>query len=1046
MCASDQQVLNELVGDSVIGEDVVAFRKRLAVLSDDEKFKLLFDWVLPGRTHLHFRLEGVFTPLNPAFASTDEDPRANEQLAAAASHRATRVQIGGNLVAPAFDLVDVAAKLGRLDDLRNQLESLETDNVADQRARLSLLFLIHLARIDDAAATASLTQLFDVFLESNHSSVEERWPETLAMTRGLQKTPPLKIVSELLYLNYEKFTNDVHGWRRHGDEVWDHHFFSLLGTLRLRESDGAAANDQTKPLALKHWASVSHFTARTRGQGLPPSYWSWDGQQVSHISGHGQDYLLLRSPLQGNFEIECEVSSTAWRETELLVAGRWIGPNWNRVSFNIGSIRTRRPKVELVPPMSRFDGWSRYRVVIRDGFYSMFFNGRKLHEEPVGDTFEPWIAIRSESRSLGGVRSLRVTGNPVVPEFINLAAKKALLSWAPYYPEAVSDDREWHQEDEDGNFGIVGRRDPELAGSFCESLLQYQRPMLEDGTIEYEFFYEPGKSHVHPAMDRLTFLLEPAGVDIHWATDGVYDRTDLSPDNRLSEPKNRRGSGPLPLKIQDWNRLRLTLRDDTVFLYLNGESIYERKLEATNQRTFGLFHYADQTEVRVRNIVWRGDWPKQVSPLREQELFVPDHPCLDGLESLKEVFTHSFTDELPETALQIVGTIASDSIRRHPKGLQIVPPVREQWTGIRVNYLKPIYGNFDATLRFADLKMNCGPNAASEQMLLATDESGVGLRCARSLTGDDRSDVSAVMTIPLPDGTRRYFPTKLSDEAGEGTFRLVRRGATVHSLIAHGDSSNFRYVGSHELPSAASAILLSSVTSLSKSSSCDVVLKELMVRSNTTEFEKQIDPRITSLNQFTSLLPKTYRHRFAASGAEGFAVAGELEPIKSDGGLHVRAGNDQTTGSSTLTSDQSLEGDFDLCTTLNADGLTASDSFGGTASISVKSQNEQATLLIRRVGKNAFDVTASVQRGGLSNPQAETVATESVKSIDSLRLIRIQKTILFVYSEGGLSRLLGQADFESASVAKGGVQLEIGGQSGEVLWKSLEVRMSASSQ
>ena len=77
-------------------------------------------------------------------------------------------------------------------------------------------------------------------------------------------------------------------------------------------------------------------------------------------------------------------------------------------------------------------------------------------------------------------------------------------------------------------------------------------------------------------------------------------------------------------------------------------------------------------------------------------------------------------------------------------------------------------------------------------------------------------------------------------------------------------------------------------------------------------------------------------------------------------------------------------------------------------------------------------------------PQTETVATETVSSIDSLRLVRIQKTMLFVYSEGGLPRMLGQASFESNSVQNGGVQLRIEPQSGEVLWKSFEGRMSAS--
>ena len=1041
--ASDQHVLSEIFGDSPVGENVVALRQKLTAGSDEDRYRKLLDWVVPGRSHLHFRLQGSFTPASPATGSAVDDELSKDQLAFAASHKLTRVQAGGNVVSPAFDLVNVAKELGRLDDLRSQVERVEISNDADQRARLALLSMINVARGDDSAATMSFTQLFDVFRESAHSEVSERWPETLAMTYGLRHAPQLKIVGELLYMNYEKFVNDLHGWRRLGDDVWDGHLFSLLGKHQLRESDEAAASNLLKPPALKQWAPVSHFTAKTRGLGQPPSYWNWDGQQVSSVSGHSQDFLMFRSPLQGDFEIECEVSSIHWQEMELLVAGRWIGTYWNRAAFEIGNVRVQRPRVTLKNPMSRFGEWSRYRVVVHDGVYSMFFNGRKLHEEEIGDTFDPWIAIRSEARSLGAVRDLRITGNPIVPESVDLAEKKALPGWVPYFDEAVSDDGDWRQDTNGGRIGIVGRHQPELADTNNESLLTYHRPMLEDGTIEYEFFYEPGTSHVHPAMDRLTFLLDPVGVDIHLVTDGVYERSDLGPDNQSSEPGNRRGTGPLPLKENDWNNIRLTLRDDTVLLDLNDESIYERKLESTNQRTFGLFHYSDQTEARVRNIVWRGDWPKLIPPQHEQELFVPDHECLDGLDALTEVFTHNFTDEIVEGEIELGGAVSAEAVSRDPKGLKLTPAIARKWTGISVDYLKPLYGDFDATLAFEDLATVHGGSGSADQMLMATDESGITVRTARSRSGDDRSSITSVLTLPLPDGTKRYVRTSLPDETLSGTLRLVRRGSTVHSLVSSGDSPNFRYVGSHELPSAASAILLGSTTSTNAGGSTSVVLTNFSVRSNTSAFESLIDARVTSINQFTSLLPRTHRHGFAASGTDGFAVAGEMKPVKSDGGIRMRAGEDLRTGGTSLRSSRQPEGDFDISATLNASGLTVSDAVFGEASMSVRIGDELAMVSVRRTGDVSFEVVATVQRDGSAEPEVETIASETVKSVDSLRLVRIQKTILFVYSEGGLSRLLGQSDFSSAPVSNSGIQLRIEPQSGEVLWKSFETRMTA---
>ena len=42
-----------------------------------------------------------------------------------------------------------------------------------------------------------------------------------------------------------------------------------------------------------------------------------------------------------------------------------------------------------------------------------------------------------------------------------------------------------------------------------------------------------------------------------------------------------------------------------------------------NERQFGLFRYANKTECRVRNLTYRGDWPKTLPPIEAQELASP---------------------------------------------------------------------------------------------------------------------------------------------------------------------------------------------------------------------------------------------------------------------------------------------------------------------------------------------------------------------------------------------------------------------------------------
>ena len=106
---------------------------------------------------------------------------------------------------------------------------------------------------------------------------------------------------------------------------------------------------------------------------------------------------------------------------------------------------------------------------------------------------------------------------------------------------------------------------------------------------------------------------------MHWLTDGPNERTDLKPDNATTEPANRRGPAELPLKAKAWNKITLSLVGDTVALKLNDVKIYQRPIEPGNQRTFGFFHYADETTARVRNVVYKGQWPKTLP--KDGEMF-----------------------------------------------------------------------------------------------------------------------------------------------------------------------------------------------------------------------------------------------------------------------------------------------------------------------------------------------------------------------------------------------------------------------------------------
>jgi hypothetical protein len=124
---------------------------------------------------------------------------------------------------------------------------------------------------------------------------------------------------------------------------------------------------------------------------------------------------------------------------------------------------------------------------------------------------------------------------------------------------------------------------------------------------------------VHPTLGRAAFLLDPDGVKLHWLTSAQYERTGLTPDNATIEKDCRRG-GKLPLKPDAWNSLKMSITANTLSLTLNDTLIYERKIETEKSRHFGLFHYAGDEQVRVRNVLYQGNWPRTLPPLAEQEL------------------------------------------------------------------------------------------------------------------------------------------------------------------------------------------------------------------------------------------------------------------------------------------------------------------------------------------------------------------------------------------------------------------------------------------
>src|SRR5207244_805611 len=99
----------------------------------------------------------------------------------------------------------------------------------------------------------------------------------------------------------------------------------------------------------------------------------------------------------------------------------------------------------------------------------------------------------------------QILGEPQVLDRVPLPNSHDLAGWISYHDEPVMNEMTgWtHVEDADSSGCIVGHPNPAVSGMWIEGLLRYQRPLVEDGSIEYEFFYDPGHFETHPALDRL---------------------------------------------------------------------------------------------------------------------------------------------------------------------------------------------------------------------------------------------------------------------------------------------------------------------------------------------------------------------------------------------------------------------------------------------------------------------------------------------------------------------------------------------------------------
>ena len=915
--ATVSAALGKIFDDAHVQQEALFVHFKAAAMSPENRFRFLSQWVLPSQQHDTLRMQADFTQTCPVPAASTTVATAGRMLFS-----------GGDLIALAIDLVDVAKELDRVAEIRQRVEAWTAVHDEGRRSQAAMLAIIAMAERDFTDADQHIRDVRTLATTGWLTSAE-RGAEMIVAHVGGNHKQTQELAGDLAGLLY----NDAQNGKWRASERWKRQTYALKQRLETGMANPAAA-EQTQPL--RNWVSTSRMTSETRGSAYPESAWQLKQGAATHVSGHDDDYLYFVSPLTGEFSVEADLTTFGLRDIQLGFGGYWSGARYDLKSVVRSFFRWGFRDQPIDPPLTRMLDWMRVRVDVRNNRQTTYINGRKIFQKSHPPGSDPWLSIHSWWMAAGTVKNLRIHGDPVIPEQIDLAPQSDLSGWLPYFDESVGGStRDWFLQRLAPRTAritspvsriLVGTLRPELSGTNFESLLRYHRPMLEDGTIEYEFYYEPDRTHVHPAVDRLCFMLNPDGVAVHWVTDAKCDPTELDPANQVKEPEYSRHKGPLPLQAAQWNKVTLKIRGDAVEVSLNGQLVFSRPLEPTNMRTFGLFHYADQTEARVRNIHWRGEWPRELPEPAKQDLAdVELARMLGDVAELPVVLRHDFRQNAGKDKFLVLGESWDDVVDHDSRGLHMTRSGGDYVSHVMTTPLT-MSGDFEVTATFDSLDfsvMEDGEGSVQLTVVLA-DKSEVLCHLSRkqySFAGPRTEQLLQPSISRERDGqfAQEFFDSP-AEEATSGALRLVRRGSQMFFLFSEGDSTQFRLILQQEVGTADATPRLS--VAHHKTGSTSVIWKTVTVRAESASGLSDVPLfSLQELDQQRNRLPAGVEFNLAVerpvkgtTGLERFRIWGDdtASFSRDTGGLTVEVPGSDEWKASGLVPHMTIEGDFDI--------------------------------------------------------------------------------------------------------------------------------------
>lgn len=892
-----RQALNAIMGERILQDNIHAVRNFASEMSAEARLAFLSDWVLPNPERSTLRMSIDFSQTHPR-------PQADE-----AGLSGQQIQTGAELISPAIDLLTVARQLNALSVLREKVESWQPETPRDELSKVAFLAALAISEERFEDASGSLQTLIELVKKETVIDAE-RGAEAIATWSAITHPETQEAAGDLLFVLYEQ----ARGRRGPRSERWHRQIYSMKQALEAKFKTAENLKFVSKNLTLKNWLPVSRTTSATRGLGYPLAGWETRPGRARHVTSHDNDYLYYVSPLSGNFEVEADLTTFSYKDIHLGYGNLWAGPGYDLKACLVGEFRDDFPSIKIDPALTQPGDEMRVRLVVKDGVRKTSINGRVVYEKEQAADGDPWLSIHSHWYANGAVRNLSIAGNPTIPDELELAVKSELPGWLPYFDESVGHaSADWRLETtpESPETRVLRGLRSKVDGAVCESLLRYHRPMFEDGIVEYDFYYDGTEEHsfaVHPALDRLVFVLTPAGVRTHWVTDGRFDATGLDPENLVDEPENRRGPNVLPFKNAAWNRLRLKLVGDRVDLSLNGQTICSRMIKPTNQRTFGLFHFADHTEAQIRNLRWRGSWPQHLPAIADQELVEdPVHQLIAKGAELPLVLDQDFEDGLPKDLFKAYdGKFGSDIVEKSD-GVHVTRPGGNGFNKFAFGPNIVLNGDFEVTAALDDFQATVASGGNCNCHLVVEIADNWKSSCRLYRKNQSLKDQAVWCSIfKTVDGQRKYlFPDRSSEESTSGKLRLLRLGNQMHYMYAAGDSDSFRIIGTQEVgtdPTVAGQIQLAVETE--KNGTTSAVWKRLTIRGQQFVPESAVPSTVAELNQQRDLMPAKLDHDFTKDQASeiDFRRIGQTvftEP-QAEGLKILASGSDNWTASGLL--------------------------------------------------------------------------------------------------------------------------------------------------